>query len=320
MIQIAELPTPAADVPRDGHGKPLVIPITGGKPKAYTRTTTFIDTIEDKSTLATWGKNMVLRGVALDPSLLDGVADLDPKDSDDRKHLIAITEKALDVAGANDKREKGTHLHGLSELVDQGIPLPEGLPAADRLDMAGYAIATADMTFTHIEQFVVIPTFEVGGTPDRICNYSGPGPAGIPHIEGSFIFDLKTGSVEYGGLKMASQLAVYSRAFFYDFNMFPAPPRFASVEDMEKKKDSKEWKQWKATEVPAEEAVKAYTPIPPVNQNWGIILHLPSGESNPTLYWVDLEAGWEAAELSVDIRRMRSLSSRALQPFSSLVA
>jgi hypothetical protein len=293
-----------------------VIPLTGGRPVALTRTTTFIDCIEDKSTLADWGKRMVLYGLAKEPSLLNGIADLDPADKEDRKVLIVIVEKALQAAGAHDKRDKGTHLHGLSELADRGLALPPGLPEADLMDIAAYILATASMRFVHIEEFVVIPELGVGGTPDRICYYSGPGPDG-EHIEGWFIFDLKTGSVEYGGLKMASQLAVYSRAWFYDFMLFPAPCRWADPGDPENKRETKEWKTWKATEVSMYDIAPAYTPIPQVNQDLGIILHLPSGSSTPEFYWADLRIGWRAAELAPVIREMRSLKGKALVPFRS---
>lgn len=53
----------------------------------------------------------------------------------------------------------------------------------------------------------------------------------------------------------------------------------------------------------------------PVNQDWGIIVHLPSGEGVCKLYWVDLNVGWKAAQLALDIRAMRSLSRKALVPF-----
>ncbi|AOQ26930.1 exonuclease [Streptomyces phage Rana] len=306
FMDIASKPVhPNESVPRDGHGKPLVIPEEGGKPKALVRTTTFIDCIEDKSSLVDWGKRMVLVGAQKRPSLLDAVAELDPNDSADKKKLNALAERALDISGANDKREKGTHLHDLSEYVDRGEQIPSHATQQDLEDMMAYMMATAPLTVHSVEQFVVCSQLGVGGTFDRTYGYEGLDPDG-KLVSGRFIGDLKTGSVEYGGLKMAMQLAIYSRAKKYDHTLFPAPNREA---------DEKAFQKWKKTEVSAEEIAQAYTVPEPVNQDWGIIVHLPSGEGVCNLYWVDLNVGWKAAQLALTIREMRSLSRKAMRPF-----
>lgn len=293
---------PNHTVPRDGHGKPLVVPEAGGKPKALVRTTTFIDCIEDKSSLVDWGKRMVLVGAARQPSLLEAVQKLDPNDPKDRNKLNGLAERAVDISGANDKREKGTHLHALSEYADRGEALPEGTPAQDIEDITAYMIGTMDLTVHSVEQFVVCSELGVGGTYDRTYEYAGPGPDGEP-IEGRFIGDLKTGSVKYGALKMAMQLAIYSRAKKYDHTLFPAPDRA---------EDEKAFQKWKRTEVEAAEAAKAYSVPDPVNQDWGIIAHLPSGEGVCNLYWVDLTIGWRLAQLALEIRAARSLKGAML--------
>ncbi|WP_432006290.1 hypothetical protein [Streptomyces parvus] len=308
-LKLMELPAkpthPNDSVPRDGHGKPLVIPEGGGKAKALVRTTTFIDCIEDKSNLVDWGKRMVLVGAQKRPSLLDAVAELDPDDRADKQKLNALAERAMDASGANDKREKGTYLHDLSEYVDRGEQLPAHVSEQDIEDMAAYMVETAPLTVHAVEQFVVCSELGVGGTYDRTYGYEGLGPLGKP-VSGRFIGDLKTGSVEYGGLKMAMQLAIYSRAKKYDHTLFPAPNR---------DEDEKGFQKWKKVKVSPEEAAKAYTVPEPVNQDWGIIVHLPSGEGVCKLYWVDLNIGWKAAQLALTIREMRSLSRKAMLPF-----
>lgn len=312
-LNLLDIPAPKQhpnlSVPRDGHGKPLVIPEAGGKPKALVRTTTFIDCIEDKSSLVDWGKRMVLVGAQKRPSLLDAVAELDPNDSADKQKLNALAERALDISGANDKREKGTYLHDLSEYVDRGEQLPSHASVQDLEDMAAYMMETAPLTVYSVEQFVVCSELGVGGTYDRTYGYEGLDPNGKA-VSGRFIGDLKTGSVDYGGLKMASQLAIYSRAKKYDHTRFPAPDRDA---------DEKAFQKWKKTEVSAEEAAKAYAVPAPVNQDWGIIVHLPSGQGVCKLYWVDLNIGWRAAQLALTIREMRSLSRKAMRPFAAQV-
>jgi hypothetical protein len=306
-LNLMEIPSkpvhPNQSVPRDGWGRPIVVPRGGGKPKGYTRTTTFIDCIEDKSALIDWGKRMVLVGATKRADLVEKARSLNPEDPDDKKRLNELAEQATDASGANDKREKGTHLHGLSELVDAGQPLPAGLPAADVEDMAAYLMETSVLTVKAVEQFVVVDELGVAGTFDRMAEYDGPGPNGAP-LSGNFICDVKTGSVEYGGLKMAAQLACYSRGVKYDFARFPVDAQ-----------DKAAVASFKKRVIDIQDAEAAYSPLPPVNQDWGIIIHLPAGKGECTLYWVDLNLGWEAAELALRIRELRSKGRRAMKRF-----
>ncbi|MGW6600621.1 hypothetical protein [Streptomyces sp. NPDC055036] len=298
---------PNLSVPRDGWGRPLIVPEGGGNPKGHTRTTTFIDCIEDKSSLVDWKTRNVLVGMTRRPDLADKARELDPEDAADKKRLNALVEQAEDAAGANDKSRKGTYLHDLSEYVDRGDPLPKTISGADLDDMAAYMMATSVLKVVAMEQFVVVPELSVGGTFDRLSYYEGPGPDGKP-ISGNFITDTKTGSVEYGKLKMASQLAVYSRGKLYDHKHFPVDAD-----------DKKAIAAWKKQEFTTEQTAQAYSPLPPVNQEWGIIVHLPAGTGVCNLYWADLSIGWALANLALAIRKARSTKG-ALRPFASHAA
>ncbi len=64
---------------------------------------------------------------------------------------------------------------------------------------------------------------------------------------------------------------------------------------------------------------KTHTPMPNVDKTTGLILHLPAGEGTCTIYEVDLEAGWKAAQLCADVRRFRGLKGLAW-PASSQIA
>lgn len=309
----------AEPVPRDGYDRPLVVPKTGGKPIAHTRTTTFIDVLDDKSSLTDWKVRSALVGHhRLPEAEQQEITTLDVRE--DRDRLNALSEKAVALSGAHERREKGTELHGFSELVDAGLPLPESASEADLADMAAYRMATIDFEMGRMEQFVVCNILCAAGTYDRDVLYTGPGPLpGMFFREEAIIADLKTGrSADYGGLKMASQLAVYSRAEMYDHTLFPVPPLTARqketgdpVKDYRKRIDN-----FKKIDWPAEQAAKAYTPLN-VNQEWGIILHLPAGSGDATLYWADLTLGWEAAQEALTIRSLRSRGKRALIPFNS---
>lgn len=294
-------------VPRDGWDRPLVVPKDGGKPKGHTRTTTFIDCIEDKSNLTTWKMRQVLVGASKDPSVLSLIPSLDLTEAADKRKLTALAERLMDASGANDKREQGTHLHALSELVDAGLALPADLPEADVTDMMSYMLGTMDFSFEHVEKLVVVNKLCTAGTPDRVARYTGPGPKPGMHFENELIItDLKTGSVDYGQLKMASQLATYSRGEFYDHTVFGF---HADMQD-----DEKAFKAWKGTIFDAELAATAYTSIGDVNQEWGVIFSLPSGSGELELKWVDLTIGWELAQLALVIRAARSRKG-AMLPF-----
>lgn len=286
-------------VPRDGYDRPMVVPPEGGKPVAHTRVTTFIDVLDDKSNIADWKTRSALIGAAKQPPILDQIRKLDPET--DKRQLNAIAERMVDLSGANEKRDKGTHLHWLSEFIDRGEQLPP-VVISDLADMMAYQAMTLTFTFSRIEMFLVNSILRAAGTTDRIGETTIPDPDGV--VGGPRIVDLKTGRTDYGQLKMCMQLATYSRSAIYDFTAFPAPDRI---------EEKRAWEKWKKTEFTAEEAVAAYKPLE-VNQDWGIIIHLPSGSAEVQLYWADLNLGWEASQEAIRVRELRK-KKKVLIPF-----
>lgn len=267
----------------------------GKRLKAYTRTTTYIDCIEDKSNLQAWSKRMVLIGVALDPTFQEGVLDrVEALKSDDTEEvkrakdwLNRRSESAADKAGASEKADKGTFLHGLSELVDEGKELPDDLDFGDVIDMDAYKRATQPvLNIVHMEKLVVLDEFGVAGTPDRISTVKEGvtlvAPNGHVFAEDELIItDLKTGTVEYGALKMAMQLAIYSHSELYD-------PKTGER-----------------------------TPLGKINREWGIIMNNPAGSGETKLYWADLTMGWAAVRIAREIRQLRTQGKHALTEFRS---
>lgn len=83
-----------------------------------------------------------------------------------------------------------------------------------------------------------------------------------------YVADIKTGSIDYGVGKMAVQLALYSRGQLYEHG-------------------------------------KLARGATNVSQSAGIIIHLPAGQGRCDLYWIDLTAGWEAAQLCEQVRIWR---------------
>lgn len=303
------------EVERDGLGRPRIIvpcdvcPGTGKVPSAkvegrwnkcqrcsgegsrkvsYSRVTTFIDALEDKKALMAWDARMVLIGVALDTGFLKDVASMDPEDEEVKKLLNRRAEAAKDLAGASRKSEHGTYLHELSELVDNGEDLPDDVSPDDFLDIMAYAERTRPLlNIVHMEQLVVCDQYRTAGTPDRISRIRDGVTLSAPngHVfspDELLITDLKTGRVDYGGLKMAMQLSIYSRSALYG------------------------------------KADGSRSPLPNINHDWGIIMHAPAGAGRTDLYWADLNLGWAAVGLAAQVREYRSRGRKALIPFESV--
>lgn len=194
--------TPNLAIPRDRWNRPLVTPVGGGKPKAYTRCTTYVDCLEDKYNLQRWQLRQVAIGLADRPDLLLSVS----AHRDDKQALNSIAEKAMEAAGTSARSTTGTAVHALCERVDRGQPLGIVPPSA-RADVQAYQKATADLTNVYIEQFSVCDHLKIGGTPDRVVILDGK----------HYIADIKTGTdISWGALKIGMQLAVYAHSTPYD--------------------------------------------------------------------------------------------------------
>lgn len=300
-------------VPSPKTGNPIKCSTCKGEgrvQRSYTRTTTYIDVLDDKSNLEAWQMRMVLVGVARKTDLLNDVTTLyseqqaaeivlrdlapgsgpeildeakaavkEPKDALNRKAQVA-----KETAGAEDKADKGTELHALSELVDTGQELPHKISFEDVLDLDAYKRVSEGFRIVHMEKLVVCDELKVGGTPDRVSQWFGDEPLVAPDGHefrpGELIItDLKTGTTEYGGLKMAMQLAIYANSVLYDH------------EDGSRQ------------------------PLGNINRKWGIIMNVPAGTGRGTLLWADLELGWEAVQVAGMVRKMRSVGAKALKPF-----
>ncbi len=196
------LTAPDVEIPRDRYGRPLVKPPNGGRPVAYTRCTTYVGCLEDTYNLSLWQQRMVALGLASRPDLLLAVS---ATDHDNKARLDEITGDAREAAAASAAATTGTALHALTERIDRGQEVGV-VPQQYKPDLDAYVHATDDLVATHIEQFCVLDSLKIGGTPDRIVRYQGK----------TYIADVKTGSIEYGIGKIAMQLAVYARSRTYD--------------------------------------------------------------------------------------------------------
>jgi hypothetical protein len=201
---------PRPEPERDGRGRPLVVPPEGGDPVPYTRCTTAIDCLEDKTNIDGYHQRMVAAGLGAreDLWLMAAAKGLEPHPSTPahqrkkwRDEMNALCEEAQEAGGASRKANTGTALHEFTERMDAGLSLGP-VPSEWQEHLRAYESATASFEPTKIETFSVEDDLRIGGTPDRVLKING----------GSYIGDLKTGNVSWGLGKMAMQLAVYAHS------------------------------------------------------------------------------------------------------------
>jgi len=201
---------------RDRYGRPLIVPLDGGKPRAYTRPTTIADTLDDRHNLELWMQRQVILGLVDRPDL---VAKAATTDANDKAALNKVASEARDAAGSSAAATMGTAIHAAVETVNRG----GDAPAMFAEQIAAYRAALdtfgATVDTDHVEQFCVNEPVGAAGTFDMRINIGGTW----------YIADLKTGSsVDYSGRSFAVQLAIYAGATSYydvatDTHSAPAP-------------------------------------------------------------------------------------------------
>jgi len=252
---------------RDRWGRPLMPDPITGEERAWTRATTIANTLSDPWGLVDWKMRMVAKGVATRDDLR-ALASALPLDSG-KKQLNEVAQDAIEYAGGSSGRNMGTALHEWTAQSDRG-EAPEVPSPWDR-DLEAYHAALelygVRIIPGLVEQIVCIPDLGVAGTFDRIVAWD----------PSAYIADVKTAAgLDYSWLEIAVQLALYANAsYIWDPN-----PDIGG--------DDGSWDE-----------------MPAVDRTQGLVMHLPAGQARCDLFWVDLEIGWEAVTLAVDVREWR---------------
>lgn len=266
---------------RDRWGRLLVLPPGATKPEGYTRYTTIAKAADDGGGLMPWKATMTACGLMTRPGLRakweallsahDGrpwYAGEEPKAACKR-----LVEECAEAGGAGDRREQGIALHAITGQLDSGYP-PTHLTEQTERDLECYVNTLIEHGVTllpdYVERTVVDDTHRAGGTFDRL--------AGVRGYRLPMISDLKTGEdIKYSWSAFAVQLAGYANAeALYEQGADPNG----------------------STDVRA--------PMPEVDRQHGLIIHLPAGGARCDLYIVDIAAGWEGFQIALDVRRWRS--------------
>jgi len=251
----------------DRWSRPLVLLPGEKKPEPFTRVTTVAKTLSGQEALTEWKARMVAEGACLRPDVLAQFAATMPTVPDDRE------QKQLQ--------------NRLTEALKEAAAGSKGANQGDALHSMT-AKVDAD------PRFRPLPMFEKHIRLYREC-VERHGLEIVPEyiertvvlpelkVAGSFdrlvrkagklwVFDLKTGKdLSYSWAEIAIQLALYAHAkWLYDWD------------------------------------TQTVADFPAVDQKSGLVLWLPYGQDKAELHVVDLEAGWEAAQMALAVRSWRT--------------
>lgn len=260
------------DVPRDQWGRPLIIDLQTGEMVAYTRASTMSNYIANKSGLHIWQKRNVARGMGLREDLAAMAAALPVetgnkrKDADMKKELDEVIAAAEEAADAHYKANWGTAVHAFTDPTFISGPVPERMQP----DVESHKQVTEAAGIVRFcsEIFVVNDELKVAGTLDAIL--------GIPALGVAVPSDTKTGKADIHSTLI--QVAIYSRSSVYN---------------------------WETGErIPLQDFLAQGWPerVPPLVADLGLYVHIPRGEGKTTLHPLDLNVGWEMAQLCARVR------------------
>lgn len=188
-------------------------------------------------------------------------------DETDKKALNAACSEAMDAAESGAAANTGTALHTVLERFHRGDITPGTAPEmfADIVERYALALDTNGVT---ICTDAIETVHVLSGLAEPIA-----GMADMHVTIGGhrYVADIKTGSgIDFGARGFAVQLAIYAHAqTLYDY-----------ADDTHRK-------------------------APIVEQDRGLIIHVPAKGGDITLHWLDIASGWKAVEQSLWARAWR---------------
>ena len=280
-LSLDEFETPEAPDFRRANGAPMIVD-KDGKNVRLSRPSSWGKILDDENALVNWKIDRAAQGVASDKALQARYAAV--KD-DDRNTFKTLRELAINAGKGEQSADIGTALHAMScrwEDPDDDFQPPEEYAKSLRvyMDKLHECYLVSDL----FEYHVVNLKMGCAGTADRLYKTTGPvmTPDGEIHPAGTlFVGDLKTGKkLDYSLPGYTVQMALYADGEFYDV-----------VNDV-------------------------FLPTPPINRDWGILVHLPAGQEQCSLIWVDLGVGEWGAQLVDQVKQWRR-KWKNVEPFGA---
>lgn len=259
------------DPPMNSRGQ-FQIKCEDGKPRWYTRCTTYIKVLEDRSRLEAWKMRKVLIGLHADVGLQQELVAMSQEQLADRDLMDKLVDRIFRAGDGYLAAERGTRDHKLAELFDTLQPLPP-MTEIEQRNLHTYVDTCQRLGIQMLlrEQRVVIDHLKVTGTPDAVARYRC-----LDGVTRNVIVDEKTkpGAYNYGRAEVAQQLAMYADGVLYEDDGTPTGKR---------------------------------SPLPDVSKDIGLMLHIPQdGSQQATVYEVDLRMGRHLLNLSGEVRRSRN--------------
>jgi hypothetical protein len=264
------------------------------KDSSWTRATTVSGTLADRLGLEKWSQRNVALGIAARPDLYAQAASCTP---DDKDELNRIVEQAMEAAKASSGANLGTALHRFTQRIDQGEEVM--VPAQWQPDVNAYVDAIGSHRVNvhpeWIERVVIAPQIGVAGTLDRLVT--------LPGRRLPMIADLKTGQdvVKYSMGEIATQLAIYAGA---------THAWRGSSDDIKRDR----WGRYLLPDPNVEP--DAYDPMPEVDREEALVIHLPVGQARCDLHIVDIASGRLAVSKAVWVRDWRKRKDLS-RPYTS---
>jgi hypothetical protein len=253
-------------IPRDRWGRPSIVPVGGGKPIGYTRVSTLAKALDDTSNLTAWKQRLTAMGVASNPHLAARIAGVMSMYDD------PISDGKRDL---NSIVEEACEKAGSSTAASTGTALHELTQASD---LGRDLVAVPPGLVAHITEYQVgtarleILDIECFVVCDEL-QAAGTFDRLVRLPDGRVVVaDLKTGAHDANfPLPVATQIAVYAHGQRYDPDTFERTPIHADL-----------------------------------NLTVGLLIHLPAKAApRLSLYELDLEVGWRAAQLATEVRAIR---------------
>jgi len=256
---------PTDDVPLDGWNRYLLPHPITGKLQAWSRVSTIAKSVSDQWALGQWSCRHTALGLSKKPKLLDEIQGLHPEK--DKNRIQSIVDEAMEVANAHYRAQEGTDFHTDAQFWEEsGQP---SLGEDDSLELHLYQKLLEQEEITvlseYIERVIVIPDLGVAGTLDKFL-YKEEWE--LPRIG-----DLKTGktsNLKYLFNETSIQEALYSRGTY----------------------------MWTGKN-------NGYMEMPEIDQQFGVIIHVPIGEKRASLWNIDIDEGWAAVDLCFKVREWR---------------
>lgn len=268
-VDIEDFETPEKTDFRRANGAPMFLN-KEGKNVRGSRPSGWGKVLDDENALVNWKLNRAISGVAANQDLQ---ARAIAAKEDDRATWNSLREACIQAGRGNSAADIGTAIHAMSERWEQEPTWDPGPPYRMALEAYTDELTRLGLVSELFEYHVVNTQYNAAGTCDRLYRLTKPlvTPKGEILPVGTLIIgDLKTGaSLDFSLPGYTVQMALYARGEMYDV-----------IND-------------------------TFRPTPDINQDWGLIVHLPANTAECEIVWVDLDVGTYGAFLVKEVRDWR---------------